>query len=39
MTDDECFAEFIDGSWTYCGCEDCNDREAEDAELFGDDLD
>lgn len=20
----ECEAEFIDGSYTYCGCEDCN---------------
>jgi hypothetical protein len=26
--DEECGAEFIDGSWTYCGCEDCVDREA-----------
>ncbi|MFB7171117.1 hypothetical protein ACFCYM_09885 [Streptomyces sp. NPDC056254] len=25
---DECGAEFIDGSWTYCGCEDCVEREA-----------
>lgn len=27
---DECRAEFIDGSWTYCGCDDCNDREQRD---------
>ncbi|MFD9567720.1 hypothetical protein [Streptomyces sp. NPDC059994] len=34
MTSDghECQAEFIDGSWDYCGCDDCNDREAADAE-------
>ncbi|MGP3686494.1 hypothetical protein ACTVZO_17610 [Streptomyces sp. IBSNAI002] len=25
---DGCHAEFIDGSWTDCGCEDCADREA-----------
>ncbi|WP_289008521.1 hypothetical protein [uncultured Thermomonospora sp.] len=31
MTDDrECQAEFIDGSWTYCGCPECEDREADD---------
>lgn len=27
---EECFAEFIDGVWTYCGCEDCAQREADD---------
>ncbi|MER6197990.1 hypothetical protein ABT234_11580 [Streptomyces sp. NPDC001586] len=27
--DDECHAEFIDGSWTGCGCEDCELRDAE----------
>ncbi|MFZ3494584.1 hypothetical protein ACODT5_15395 [Streptomyces sp. 5.8] len=26
--DDTCFAEFIDGSYTNCGCEYCEDREA-----------
>lgn len=29
--DGECMAEFIDGSWTYCGCQDCEQREADDA--------
>lgn len=28
--DDECYAEMIDGSYTYCGCEDCVQREADD---------
>lgn len=28
----ECQAELIDGSWTYCGCPECNDREAADGE-------
>ena len=28
--DTECGAEFIDGSWTYCGCTECSDREADD---------
>ncbi len=28
----ECYAEFIDGSWTYCGCEDCDQREYDDIE-------
>ncbi|MGW4388236.1 hypothetical protein [Streptomyces sp. NPDC004685] len=28
---DECGAEFIDGSWTYCGCEECEQREQDDA--------
>lgn len=32
----ECFAEFIDGSWTNCGCPDCEDREALDREENGD---
>ncbi|MEU0522730.1 hypothetical protein [Streptomyces niveus] len=31
--DGECAAEFIDGSYTYCGCPDCNDREAADREM------
>ncbi|MFE9372303.1 hypothetical protein ACFYM2_21385 [Streptomyces sp. NPDC006711] len=26
--DHECQAEFIDGTLDYCGCDDCNDREA-----------
>jgi hypothetical protein len=25
--DDDCAAEFIDGSWTYCGCEECQQAE------------
>ena len=29
---DGCYAEFIDGSWTYCGCADCNERETNDRE-------
>jgi hypothetical protein len=36
MDDDEdefdCFAEMIDGSYTFCGCPDCNDREREEQE-------
>lgn len=28
IDDDECAAEFIDGSYTYCGCPVCNEREA-----------
>lgn len=28
----DCEAEFIDGSWTYCGCEDCDQREYDDIE-------
>ncbi|MGW7355140.1 hypothetical protein ACWGI0_00215 [Streptomyces sp. NPDC054802] len=24
---DDCAAEFIDGSWTNCGCDDCEARE------------
>lgn len=27
--DGECGAEFIDGSWTDCGCLDCEQREAD----------
>ncbi|RCH70530.1 hypothetical protein DT019_03300 [Streptomyces sp. SDr-06] len=27
---DECHAEFIDGSWTYCGCDECDERETRD---------
>ncbi len=30
--DDDCGAEFIDGSWTYCGCQDCAQREYDDTE-------
>lgn len=29
--DGECHAEFIDGSWTNCGCEECEDRDAEES--------
>lgn len=29
---EECHAEFIDGSWTNCGCPDCEDRETEERE-------
>ncbi|MGI5348799.1 hypothetical protein ACQEU8_11470 [Streptomyces sp. CA-250714] len=29
---DECYAEFIDGSWTHCGCEDCQQRAYEETE-------
>ncbi|WP_326598075.1 hypothetical protein [Streptomyces sp. NBC_01803] len=32
MDNDQCNAEFIDGSYTYCGCEDCGQREYEDRE-------
>ncbi|MDX3312091.1 hypothetical protein P1S61_24070 [Streptomyces sp. ME08-AFT2] len=32
MSDDECTAEFIDGTYTYCGCEDCDQREYDDIE-------
>ncbi len=28
----ECYAEFIDGSWTYCGCPDCDQSEYDDIE-------
>jgi hypothetical protein len=27
-----CESELIDGSYDYCGCPDCNDREADDRE-------
>lgn len=30
-----CAAEFIDGSWTHCGCAECDHREAEDCEAGG----
>jgi hypothetical protein len=26
---DDCYAEFIDGSWTNCGCDDCEQRAAD----------
>lgn len=29
---EDCHAEFIDGSYTYCGCEDCEQRETRDGE-------
>ncbi|WP_267888450.1 hypothetical protein [Streptomyces sp. SBT349] len=32
MDDFECEAEFIDGSYTYCGCPDCDQRAYEDRE-------
>jgi|GEM_PF-2453188 len=28
--DGDCHAEFVDGDWTHCGCEECDDREADD---------
>ncbi|MFB7031741.1 MULTISPECIES: hypothetical protein [unclassified Streptomyces] len=31
--EDECHAEFIDGSWTYCGCPECEQREDDDTEM------
>lgn len=31
----ECFSELIDGSYTYCGCEDCEQREYDAAEYDG----
>lgn len=31
--DEECYAELIDGSWTYCGCPDCDQREYDDARV------
>ncbi|MFD6874498.1 MULTISPECIES: hypothetical protein [unclassified Streptomyces] len=31
--ENDCGAEFIDGSWAGCGCEDCADRDAEEEEL------
>lgn len=30
--DGECCAEFIDGSYTYCGCEECDERQDRDGE-------
>lgn len=30
---DECHAEFIDGSYTSCGCEECEQREADETEF------
>lgn len=33
---DECHAEFIDGSYTSCGCEECQQREADETEFDGD---
>ncbi|MFE9737310.1 hypothetical protein [Streptomyces sp. NPDC006477] len=30
---DECHAELIDGSWTNCGCPDCEQREEDDTEM------
>jgi monoamine oxidase len=30
--DHECQAELIDGSWTYCGCEECDERETRDGD-------
>lgn len=33
--DEECYAEFIDGSFTDCGCVDCEDRVALEAEEAG----
>ncbi|MFE2556643.1 hypothetical protein ACFXGT_11495 [Streptomyces sp. NPDC059352] len=30
---DECHAELIDGSWTFCGCEDCEQRADDDTEM------
>lgn len=26
----ECGADFVDGSYTFCGCDDCNRRASED---------
>lgn len=35
--DEECVAEFIDGSWTtaMCPCEDCQDIEAQNSLDYG----
>ncbi|BAU83316.1 hypothetical protein SLA_2389 [Streptomyces laurentii] len=33
--EDECHAELIDGSWTNCGCPDCEDRENDEMEMYG----
>jgi hypothetical protein len=27
MEDDDCQAEFIDGSWEFCGCDECRQAE------------
>ncbi len=27
---DECQAQFVDGSWTYCGCAECVERRVQD---------
>lgn len=35
--DGECTAELIDGSYTYCGCEECDEREANDQEAHFED--
>jgi hypothetical protein len=37
MDDDdfECFAELIDGSWTFCGCPECDERVLAEEDLFG----
>jgi hypothetical protein len=28
----ECEAQLIDGQWTYCGCDDCEQRETDEHE-------
>lgn len=30
---DECHSEFIDGSYTSCGCEECEQRDADETEF------
>ena len=30
--DDDCCAELIDGTWTYCGCPECDQSEYDDIE-------
>lgn len=32
VDDGECNAEFIDGSYSYCGCDYCDERETNDRE-------
>ena len=32
--DDDCAAEFIDGTWTNCGCDDCRQRAADEDEAL-----